>query len=41
MSARAGCSPPMSNRPVTRDSLHVINLASDVVSIAAMLLSVT
>ena len=39
MSARAGCSLSMSNRSDTCDSLHVINLASDVVSIAAILLS--
>ena len=36
--ARASCSLSMSNRPDTCDSLHVINLALDVVSIAAILL---
>ena len=36
-SACAGCSPPMSNCPDMFDSLHVTNLASDVVSIAAIL----
>ena len=40
-SARAGCSLSMSNRPDTCDSLHVINFASDVVSIAAILLLIT
>ena len=39
MSACAGCSLSMRNRPDTCDSLHVINLALDVVSIAAILLS--
>ena len=38
-SARARCSLSISNCPSTCDSLHVINLASDVVSIAAILLS--
>ena len=37
MSARAGCSPSMSNCSDTCDSLYVTNLASDVVSIAAIL----
>ena len=36
MSARTGCSLSMSNRPGTCDSLHVANLALDVVSIATM-----
>ena len=35
----AGCGLSMSNCPDTCDSLHVINLASDVVSIAAVLLA--
>ena len=35
-SVRAGCSLSLSNHPDTCDSLHVINLASDVVSIAAI-----
>ena len=39
VSASAGCSLSMSNRPDTCDSLHVINLVSDGVSIAAILLS--
>ena len=34
--AAAGCSLSMSNRPNTCDCLHIINLASDVVSIAAI-----
>ena len=34
-SACAGCSLSMINHPDTCDSLHVINFASDVVSIAA------
>ena len=38
VSARAGCGLSMSNRPDTCDSLDVINLASDAVSIAAILL---
>ena len=37
-SASAGCSLSMSNYLDTCDSLHVINLALDVVSIAAILL---
>ena len=36
VSACAGCSLSMSNRPDTRDSLHVTNLALDVVLIAAI-----
>ena len=39
MSARAGCSPSMSNCADTFYSLHVTNLALDVVSIAAILYS--
>ena len=38
-SAHAGCSLSMSNCPDICDSLHVINLASDVAYIAAVLLS--
>ena len=38
VSGRASSSFSMSNHPDTCDSLHVINLASDVVSIAAILL---
>ena len=38
-SASAGCSLSLNNCPDTCDSLHVINLASDVVSVAAILLS--
>ena len=38
-SARTSCSLSMSNCPDTCDSLHVTNLASDVVSIVAILLS--
>ena len=41
MSACAGCSPSMSNCPDTFESLHVTNLASDVVSIAAILHSLS
>ena len=36
MSTRASCSIPVSNPPDIYDSLHVTNLALDVVSIAAM-----
>ena len=35
-SARVGCSLSLSNCPDTCDSLHDVNLVSDVVSIAAM-----
>ena len=34
--AAAGCSLSLSNRPDTCDNLHVINLALDVVSVAAI-----